>query len=105
MIRKAEDLLSASGASSRGLVLVSEAAEASLSSLRSFCSKVALSSVVSGLSDSFSAAAGESAFGLDSGLAPAKAPKPKDEPLTIGLEDTEEELEAAPTGEEDPFSA
>ena len=100
-----DNLLSASVASSKGLVLVSEAAEASWSSLRSFCSKVALSSLDSGLSLGFSDAAGDWAFGLASGLAPAKAPKPNDEPLTIGFEGAAAEVDAAPEGEAEPFSA
>ncbi len=102
-MHKRKHLLSASLASSKGLLLVSAAADASLSSLRSFSSNVAfVSDDTSGLSDSFWVVAGVSAvFGLASGLAPAKAPNPNAEPLMMGLDETDAE-EAA--GEADPFS-
>ena len=104
--RKGEkrNLLSVSGASSRGLLdLSSELADASLSLLRSFSSNVAFASDESGLSDSFADVPGDSTLGLVKGLAPAKAPKPK--PLLIGFAEAWLELEPGVAGEAEPFSA
>lgn len=61
--------------------------------------KLALSSTDCDLSESFSDTVGEAAFGLANGLAPAKAPKPNVEPLTMGFEDTDTR------GDTDPFSS
>lgn len=72
-------------------------------SLRSFCSNVALSVEDSVFFDSFSEVVAAWTFVLASGLAPAKAPKPNEEPFAIGFEQPEEVVAVA--GEAEPFSA